>query len=61
MVDDFEQSIEDFYKMQSESYFTEQGDIESWNGGKINEEEIKMLKNILRSCENMNYKIFIAS
>jgi hypothetical protein len=48
MVDDFEQSIEDFYKMQSESYFTEQGDIESWSGGKINEEEIKNVKEYIK-------------
>jgi hypothetical protein len=48
MVDDFEQSIEDFYKIQSESYFTEQGDIESWNGGKINEEEIKNVKEYIK-------------
>jgi hypothetical protein len=48
MVDDFEQSIEEFYKMQSESYFTEAGDIESWSGGKINEEEVKNVKEYIK-------------
>jgi len=48
MVDDFELSIEEFYKMQTESYVTEQGDIESWNGGKINEEEIKNVKEYIK-------------
>lgn len=48
MVDDFETSIEEFYKKQSESYFTEQGDVESWSGGKINEEEIKNVKEYIK-------------
>jgi hypothetical protein len=48
MVDDFEASIEEFYKMQSESYFTEAGDVESWNGGKINEDEIKNVKEYIK-------------
>jgi hypothetical protein len=48
MVDDFEQSIEEFYKMQSESYFTEAGDVESWSGGKINEEEVKNVKEYIK-------------
>jgi hypothetical protein len=48
MVDDFETSIEEFLKMQNESYFTEQGDIESWGGGKINEDEIKNVKEYIK-------------
>ena len=48
MVDDFELSIEEFYKMQVESYVTEQGDIESWSGGKINEDEIKNVKEYIK-------------
>jgi hypothetical protein len=48
MVDDFEQSIEEFIKMRSESYFTEAGDVESWSGGKINEEEIKNVKEYIK-------------
>ena len=34
--------------MQVESYVTEQGDLESWNGGKINEEEIKNVKEYIK-------------
>lgn len=48
MVDDFEASVEEFLKIQNDSYFTEQGDIESWGGGKINEEEIKNVKEYIK-------------
>ena len=48
MVEDFEQSIEEFYKIQTESYVTEAGDVESWSGGKINEEEIKNVKEYIK-------------
>ena len=48
MVDDFEKAIEDFYTSQSESYVTEQGDVEHWEGGKINEEEIKNVKEYIK-------------
>ena len=48
MVDDFELSVEEFYKAQSESYFTEAGDMESWSGGKINEDEIKNVKEYIK-------------
>ena len=48
IVNDFELSVEEFYKMNTESYVTEQGDIESWNGGKINEEEIKNVKEYIK-------------
>ena len=48
MVDDFEKAIEDFYASQSESYVTEQGDVEHWEGGKINEEEIKNVKEYIK-------------
>ena len=48
MVDDFEKAIEDFYTSQSESYVTEQGDVEHWEGGKINEEEIRNVKEYIK-------------
>ena len=48
MVDDFEMSIEEFLKMQTESYVTEQGDVEAWGGGKINEDEIKNVKEYIK-------------
>jgi mono/diheme cytochrome c family protein len=34
--------------MQVESYITEQGDMESWGGGKINEDEIKNVKEYIK-------------
>jgi hypothetical protein len=49
IINDFELSIEEFYKMKNDSYITEQGDIESWNGGKINEEEIKNVKEYINN------------
>ena len=48
MVDDFEKAIEDFYTTKSESYVTEQGDVETWSGGKINEDEIKQVKEYIK-------------
>lgn len=48
MVDDFEKAIEDFYASQGESYVTEQGDVEHWKGGKINEEEIRNVKEYIK-------------
>lgn len=47
-VDDFEKAIEEFYTSKAESYITEQGDIETWSGGKINEEEIKQVKEYIK-------------
>jgi len=47
-VDDFEKAIEDFYTSKTDSYFSEQGDIEIWSGGKINEDEIKQVKEYIK-------------
>ena len=55
MVEDFEQSIEEFYKMQTESYVTEAGDVESWSGGKINEEEIKNVKEYIKKLREHEF------
>jgi hypothetical protein len=33
---------------KAESYVTEQGDIESWSGGKVNEDEIKKVKEYIK-------------
>jgi hypothetical protein len=48
MVDDFELAFNNYILSQVESYVTEQGDVESWNGGKINEEEIKNVKEYIK-------------
>jgi hypothetical protein len=33
---------------KAESYVTEQGDIESWSSGKVNEDEIKNVKEYIK-------------
>ena len=48
MVDDFEKAFTDYITSKNESYFTEAGDIESWSGGKINEDEIKNVKEYIK-------------
>lgn len=48
MLDDFEASFKDFMESKTESYVTEQGDVETWGGGKVNEEEIKNVKEYIK-------------
>ena len=48
MVDDFEISINEFLTSQNESYFSEQGDLETWSGGKVNDDEIKNIKEYIK-------------
>jgi hypothetical protein len=48
MVDDFEEAFNNFMNTKAESYVTEQGDIESWSGGKVNEDEIKNVKEYIK-------------
>jgi hypothetical protein len=54
MVNDFEQAFENYINSQNESYFTEQGDLESWSGGKINEDEIKNVKEYIKNLREHN-------
>jgi hypothetical protein len=48
MVDDFESSVNDFLASKHESYINEQGVIEDWGGGKINDEGIKNVKEYIK-------------
>jgi GH25 family lysozyme M1 (1,4-beta-N-acetylmuramidase) len=48
MLDDFEASFEEFLKFKNDSYMTEAGDVETWGGGKVNEEEIKNVKEYIK-------------
>jgi len=48
MVDDFEKAFEEFINTKGSSYVTEAGDIEKWSGGKVNEEEIKQVKEYIK-------------
>jgi hypothetical protein len=47
-VNDFESAFNEYINTKAESYITEQGDIETWSGGKINEEEIKQVKEYIK-------------
>jgi hypothetical protein len=47
-VNDFESAFNEYINTKAESYITEQGDIETWSGGKINEEEIKHVKEYIK-------------
>jgi hypothetical protein len=47
-VNDFEAAFNEYINTKVESYITEQGDIETWSGGKINEEEIKQVKEYIK-------------
>jgi hypothetical protein len=48
MVDDFEAAFNEFMNTKADSYITEQGDIETWGGGKVNEDEIKNVKEYIK-------------
>jgi hypothetical protein len=48
MVDDFEVAFNNFINNKGESYVTEQGDVETWSGGKINEDKIKNVKEYIK-------------
>lgn len=48
MVDEFEAAVEDWLTQTKDTFVSEQGDIESWSGGKINEEQIKNVKEYIK-------------
>ena len=48
MVDDFEEAINHFLSTKNDSYINEQGVIEDWSGGKVNEDEIKNVKEYIK-------------
>ena len=51
-LDDAEQMFDDYFNSKKETYVTEAGDIEKWDGGSIDPEYIKMVKaNIKRLKE----------
>jgi hypothetical protein len=49
MVNDFEEAVNNFLSTKNESYINEQGVIESWGGGKINDDEIKNVKEYIKN------------
>ena len=48
MVNDFEEAVNDFISTKNESYINEQGIIEDWDGGKVNDNEIKNIKEYIK-------------
>jgi hypothetical protein len=48
MINDFEEAVNNFLSTKNESYINEQGVIESWGGGKINDDEIKNVKEYIK-------------
>jgi len=54
MVDDFEEAFINFMNTKAESYVTEQGDVESWSGGKVNEDEIKNVKEYIKKLREQD-------
>jgi GTP cyclohydrolase FolE2 len=51
-IDDAEQMFDDYFVSKKNTYVTEAGDIEKWDGGRIDPEYIKMIKaNIKRLRE----------
>ena len=51
-LDDAKQMFDDYFNSKKETYVTEAGDIEKWDGGSIDPEYIKMVKaNIKRLRE----------
>ena len=48
MVDDFELAFTEYINSKNETFVTEQGDVESWVGGKVNEDEIKNVKEYIK-------------
>jgi hypothetical protein len=48
MVNDFEEAINSFLSTKNDSYINEQGVIEDWGGGKVNEDEIKNIKEYIK-------------
>jgi hypothetical protein len=47
-LDDIEQMFDDYFTSTPDSFVTEDGDIEKWDGGSIDPEYIKMVKNNIK-------------
>jgi hypothetical protein len=51
-IDDAEQMFDEYFNSKNNTYVTEAGDIEKWDGGRIDPEYIKLIKaNIKRLRE----------
>ena len=52
-IDDAEQMFDEYFNSKNETYITEAGDIEKWDGGSIDPEVIKMIKNNIKRLRNL--------
>jgi hypothetical protein len=52
-IDDAEQMFDEYFNSKNETYVTEAGDIEKWDGGSIDPEVIKMIKNNIKRLRNL--------
>ena len=52
-IDDAEQMFDEYFNSKNETYVTEAGDIEKWDGGSIDPEVIKAIKNNIKRLRNL--------
>jgi hypothetical protein len=52
-IDDAEQGFDEFFTSKNNTFITEAGDIEKWNGGSIDPEVIKMIKDNIKRLRNL--------
>jgi len=52
-IDDAEQMFDEYFNSKNETYVTEAGDIEKWDGGSVDPEVIKMIKNNIKRLRNL--------
>jgi hypothetical protein len=52
-IDDAEQIFDEYFNSKNETYVTEAGDIEKWNGGSVDPEVIKMIKENIKRLRNL--------
>jgi hypothetical protein len=52
-IDDAEQMFDEYFNSKNTTYVTEAGDIEKWDGGSIDPEVIKMIKDNIKRLRNL--------
>jgi CRISPR/Cas system Type II protein with McrA/HNH and RuvC-like nuclease domain len=52
-IDDAEQIFDEYFNSKNNTFVTEAGDIEKWDGGSIDPEVIKLIKNNIKRLRNL--------
>jgi hypothetical protein len=52
-IDDAEQMFDEYFNSKNTTYVTEAGDIEKWDGGSIDPEVIKLVKDNIKRLRNL--------